>query len=139
MAAKRHVCSCHPLCDVSRPGRPRQSAGALWVRARKLETTQCSEVTEVVAGGFSGVGPKWGDIIEPFGSYIPVAPALAVCPGRGRLAGWVHDGLVELALADYDPFRDSSLPHRCGVVTRSEFEAYFGPFASRLFLLSTFK
>jgi hypothetical protein len=46
---------------------------------------------------------------------------------------------VELALADYTAFADNKLPQRCGLVTRAEFKDYFGPFASRLFLLSTLK
>lgn len=44
---------------------------------------------------------------------------------------------MELALADYEPFADTRLPHRCGLVTRDEFKDYFGPFASRLFLLTS--
>ena len=46
---------------------------------------------------------------------------------------------MELALADYDAFADNKLPKRCGLVTREEFKYYFGPFASRLFLLATLR
>ena len=44
---------------------------------------------------------------------------------------------MELALANYDPFADDDIPEHCGLVTRDEFKDYFGPFASRLFLLTS--
>ena len=44
---------------------------------------------------------------------------------------------MELALADYNAFANDDIPERCGLVTREEFESYFGPFASRLFLLTS--
>jgi len=44
---------------------------------------------------------------------------------------------MELALANYDQFADDDIPEHCGLVTRDEFKDYFGPFASRLFLLTS--
>ena len=46
---------------------------------------------------------------------------------------------MELALADYDYFRDDRLSDRSGLVTHAEFVNYFGPFASRIFLLCDVK
>ena len=42
-------------------------------------------------------------------------------------------------LADYGDFSNDCLPDRSGLVTREEFVDYFGPFASRIFLLCDVK